>query len=114
LPVVKKDFAAFLSAHPDNRMFAKVKTEVACGGVCNGALAEGPSFGEEAQSTNNWVIVVGYSWCFRWEGSARKQIANAENKRNGHSDEDLERRIRKGSLQSPVNSHSRRKLVITS
>jgi hypothetical protein len=72
LPVVEKDLARFLSAHPDKRMFAKVKAEVACGRVCTGALTEGPSFGEEAQGTNNWVIVAGYFWCFRWEGSARR------------------------------------------
>lgn len=111
MPAVEKDFAPFLSAQPDNRMFAKVKAEVARGGVCNGALAEGPSFGEEAQGTNNWVIVGCYSWCFRWEGSARRQIANAQNKRNGNGDEDLEGRIRKGNLQSSINSHSRRRLV---
>lgn len=112
LPVVEKDFARFLSAHPDNRMFTKVKAEVARGRVCNGALAEGPSFGEEAKGTNNWVIVAGYLWCFRWENSARRQVANAENKRNGNSDGDLERRIRKVDLQSSM-SHGRRRLVTT-
>jgi hypothetical protein len=55
---LEEDSARFLSAYPNDTMFAKVKGEVACKRLFAGALAESPSFRKEAQSANNWIVVT--------------------------------------------------------
>jgi hypothetical protein len=56
--VFEEDAARFLSAYPNDTMFAEVKAEVAGGRLFAGALAESPSFCKEAQSADNWIVVI--------------------------------------------------------
>jgi hypothetical protein len=56
---LKEDFAPFPAAYTNDRMFAEVKAVVARGGLRAGTLAERPSFCEEADGTNNWIISTG-------------------------------------------------------
>ena len=106
--VFKKDLAPILAAYSDNRIFAQMEAVITRGRLCTGALAEVESFSEEAQSTNNWIILADYFGCFGGEGIAGRQIANAENKRDTNDDEELQSRIWKIGLQSCMDSHDSR------
>jgi hypothetical protein len=90
-------------------MSAKVKAVVARGRVCAGALAERPSFCEEAEGTNNGIISTGWLWCVGWEGGTGRQIANAKYQRNSNADKELKDRTWKIGQQSFMDGHDSRR-----